>query len=177
MRAPGATSLAYQWGAAAMLMAIAVIVLALGFEHVGGYQPCPLCLQQRWAYYAGIPLLFVALVLLGADQARAASVIFFVVALGFLANAGLGVYHAGAEWKFWPGPSTCGTAAGSITTDASKLLENLSKTQVLRCDEAPLHIAGLSLAAWNAIASIVLFTASISAAFAPHQRSTAISLR
>ena len=55
---------AYKAGAWALLLAVAAIVGALGFQHIGGIQPCELCLEQRYAYYAGVPLLFIALVLL-----------------------------------------------------------------------------------------------------------------
>ncbi len=35
-----------------------------------------------------------------------------LIALAFLVNAGVGVYHSGVEWKWWPGPTSCsgGTA-------------------------------------------------------------------
>ena len=103
---------AYRTGALVLFAAVAVILVALGFQYIGGYAPCPLCLQQRYAYYAGIPLLFLALVLVAADRRALAAVLFLAVAAGFLANAGLGVYHAGVEWKFWAGPDTCGAAQG-----------------------------------------------------------------
>ena len=96
----------YRLGAAALFLAGAAIVTALGFQYIGGYQPCMLCLMQRYAYYAGIPILFVALALTAGGSRGFAAALFFLVALAFLANAGLGFYHAGAEWKFWPGPTT-----------------------------------------------------------------------
>ncbi|NMD07746.1 MAG: disulfide bond formation protein B, partial [Phyllobacteriaceae bacterium] len=37
------------------LVALATIIGAWIFEFAG-YAPCELCLQQRWAYYAGVPL-------------------------------------------------------------------------------------------------------------------------
>ena len=40
----------------------ATVGIALGFEHIGGYIPCKLCLEQRWPYYAGVPLMAVAAV-------------------------------------------------------------------------------------------------------------------
>src|ERR1700682_2691287 len=98
---------AYRMGGATLFFAVAVILTALAFEHVGGYAPCPLCLQQRYAYYVGIPALFLALVLLSSERPRAAALIFLLVAAAFLANAGLGTYHAGVEWKLWAGPDTC----------------------------------------------------------------------
>ena len=50
---------AYRMGALVLFAAAAVILTALAFERFGGYTPCPLCLQERWAYYASIPALFV----------------------------------------------------------------------------------------------------------------------
>lgn len=147
---------AYRTGAALLLFAIAVILAALGFEYIGGYAPCPLCLQQRYAYYAGIPLLFGALVMLSADRARLAALLFALVALGFLANAALGVYHAGAEWKFWPGPDTCAAPAGRISLNARDLLDPAKKIVVVRCDEAAWRMFGVSFAGWNVLISLLV---------------------
>ena len=154
---------AYKAGALAFVIACATIIAALGFEYLGGYLPCPLCLQQRYAYYVGVPLLFAALVLISAGQRQPASLIFLFVALAFLANAGLGVYHAGAEWHFWPGPDTC---AGSqdITTTAGGLLDALTTTNVVRCDEAAWRFLGVSFAGWNVVVSLIVSIASFRAA-------------
>ena len=81
------THSAYKAGAWALLITAGAILGALAFQHVGGILPCELCLKQRYAYYAGVPLLFLALVLLSAGQRRPAALLFVVVALAFLANA------------------------------------------------------------------------------------------
>jgi disulfide bond formation protein DsbB len=146
----------------ALFLAAGVILTALAFEHLGGYAPCPLCLMQRYAYYAAIPLLFVAMALVS-EMPRLAALIFVVVALAFLGNAGLGVYHAGAEWKFWPGPDTCG-AAQALPTSATDLLSGLQDTRVVRCDEAAWTFAGLSMAGWNVVASLIIFVLAAKAA-------------
>jgi disulfide bond formation protein DsbB len=157
-------SQAYRAGAAVLFGAAAVILGALAFEHLGGYQPCPLCLQQRYAYYAGIPLVFVALVLLSADRPKLAASLLLVVAAGFLANAGLATYHAGVEWHLWAGPDTCAAPAAPLSLGAGGLLKELDKTRVIRCDEAPWSFMGLSLAGWNVVACVLLAAASLSAA-------------
>ena len=159
------TSPAYRWGATALFLAALVIVSALGFEHIGKMQPCPLCLQQRWAYYAGIPATFAALVLLSAGQARWATAVFGLVALGYLANAGLGTYHAGVEWGFWPGPETCSGALTPLTPVGSLLDSLKNAPRIVRCDEAAWRFAGLSFAGWNVVASLMLFTGTVKAAF------------
>jgi len=160
---------AYRIGGALLFAAIVIILTALGFEHIGGYQPCELCLLQRWAYYFSIPATFVALALVSAAQPRWAAIVFFAVALAFLANAGLGAYQAGAEWKFWPGPSTC-SGLQAVTTDAGGLINALERTNVVRCDEPQIRIFLLSFAGWNTLISLVLFAVGLRAVFAAVER-------
>lgn len=157
---------AYQAGGSALLLALAAILGALAFEHLWGLAPCPLCLEQRYAYYAGLPALFLALVLVSADRRRAAALVFFVVALAFLANAGLGIYHAGVEWKLWAGPDSCAQAAGPLKPLGKAGMESLASARVVRCDVAAWRFLGLSLAGWNVVASFVIFTVALQAAFA-----------
>lgn len=159
----------YRWGALTLFAAAAGIVIALGFQHLGGVEPCALCFQQRYAYYAGIPALFGALVLLAADQRKAAGIVFFLVALAFLANAGLGTYHAGAEWKFWPGPDAC-SATGAAPAAGGNLMERLKNVKVVRCDEPSGRFMGLSFAGWNVFLSLALCIGALQAAFSTAEK-------
>lgn len=152
---------AYGWGAFLMFASAITVLVALGFEHIGGYVPCPLCLQERYAYYAGVPLAFAALVAGGLGAWRFAGVLFGLVAIGFLINTGLGVYHAGVEWKWWPGPETCSGAL--MPLGQGGLLGSLQTTRVIRCDEAPWQFAGLSFAGWNAVISLILAAVALRA--------------
>ena len=163
---------AYRWGAAVLIMAVAVIVTALGFEYIGGYRPCPLCLQQRYAYYFAIPILFLDLVLIAADQPRFAAALFGIVAVAFLINAGLGAYHAGVEWKFWEGPQTCSAGLTPLggTGGAGGLLKQLQTETFIRCDEAAWRFAGLSFAGWNAVLSLLLSLCAAQATIASRSR-------
>lgn len=156
---------AYQLGSIVLFVAIAAILAALGFQYIGGYLPCELCYLQRWAYYAGIPLTFAALVLISADYPRVAALLLLAVSVAFLANSGIGIYQAGAEWKFWPGPQSC-SGEQALTSSAGNMLEALKRTQVVRCDEAQLRVFGLSFAGYNAILSFLLFVTALKAAFA-----------
>jgi len=97
-------------------------------------------------------------------------VVLVIVALAFLANAGLGVYHAGAEWKFWPGPDTCAAPSAATATNAKDLLKGLDAVTVIRCDEAAGRFAGLSFAGWNVLLSIALCAGALLAAFASLRR-------
>lgn len=159
---------AYRLGGLALIIATGVILLALGFEYLGGYAPCPLCVIQRYAFYAGIPLTFIAMALI-AERPRTAAFAFLVVALGFLANAGLAAYHAGVEWHFWPGPDTC-AGAQSLPTNPAELLKGLESARVVRCDEATWRLFGLSFAGWNVLISLVLFVLILQAASVTRQQ-------
>ena len=133
-------------------LAFMTILTAHAFEQFGGYAPCPLCLQQRYAYYFAVPAAIVAFFAARGETFGFARLVLVLIAIGFLINAGLGVYHAGIEWKWWPGPDTC--AGGTeIEWGAGGLAEQLEDARVIRCDEAPWHFLGLSFAGWNAVVS------------------------
>jgi disulfide bond formation protein DsbB len=141
---------------AVAVLGAAAILGAYYFQYVLGLQPCPLCLEQRIAYYVAIPL---ALILAfaawrGAPRALLTAGL-AIIALAMLVNAGLGAYHSGIEWKFWPGPADC---SGPVTNlgRASDLMKQLRNVQVVRCDDAPWRFLGLSLAGYNVLISLAL---------------------
>lgn len=166
---------AFNLGAGTMLAAVAVLLAAFGFQHIGGYIPCELCYLQRIPYYVAIPVLFVALTLITARYPRVSALLFFLAALAFLANAGIGVYQAGAEWKYWPGPTSC-SGEQPIAQQAGNLLDALKTTTVVRCDVAQFRMLGLSFAGWNVVVSFLLFLTALQAAFrvAPDNRELSI---
>ena len=145
-------------GAATAIAVIgaAAILGAFFFQYVLGLAPCPLCLDQRIAYYFSIPLAI--LVAFAAARGAAGPLLVIalaLIALAMLANAGLGIYHAGIEWKFWPGPADC---SGPVTGlgRASDLMKQLQNVSVVRCDEAAWRFLGLSLAGYNVLISAAL---------------------
>jgi disulfide bond formation protein DsbB len=133
------------------LVAAATITGAWVFEKFG-YAPCDLCLQQRWAYYMGVPLAAAAM-LAGAMKSRLGGLLLVLVAVIFAGGAVFGAWHAGVEWGFWPGPSGCTGAASQRATDMGDFLRQIEATRLVRCDEVALRIFGLSLAGWNAVIS------------------------
>jgi disulfide bond formation protein DsbB len=142
----------------------AALLGAWYFQYVVGLQPCPLCLQQRIPYYIIIP----AAVLIGigahrASSRRLLSAALLLVALVLLISAGLGVYHAGVEWKWWAGPTDCAGGASFTPGSAGDLLGRMQSTRVERCDEAPWRWLGLSLAGWNVVVSFGLAALAIAA--------------
>lgn len=126
----------------------ALLLGAFGFQHLGGMAPCKLCLWQRWPHAAAIGIGVLALAVPGAALP-------LLGALAAMTAAGLGVYHTGVERQWWEGPSSCsGQSVEGLTPE--QLLEQIMAAPLVRCDEVPWEMLGLSMASWNAIASFGL---------------------
>src|ERR1700734_1867066 len=137
--------------AAASLAILAAVWIFQGL----GYQPCELCLTQRYAFYLAAPLAFVTAAFASRSAHGLARAGFALLAVAFVASAALAAYHAGVEYHWWAGPTACtGALTGSL--DVNDLVKSLDSVKVVRCDEVQLRIAGLSLAGWNVLASAAL---------------------
>jgi disulfide bond formation protein DsbB len=141
---------------AIQIIAAATLAGAWFFELVLDIRPCPLCLEQRYAYYLILPL--AALLTVAAVKRAPRPLLlagFGIVVLAALANAWLGGYHAGVEWKFWQGPTDCSGPIGNLGS-AGNLLERLDTVKVIRCDEVQWRFLGLSLAGYNVLISLLM---------------------
>ena len=155
-----------------LIFMVIAIGTALGFEHIGGFMPCKLCLEERIPYYTGIPLMIVTFALsFKGKPGLLIRALFLITALLMLYTFGLSVYHAGAEYKFWPGPTDCSAAATAITTDANDLLANLNSKRPPSCDKALGYFLGLSFAGWNGVASLFLTILGFAGAFCAFRKS------
>lgn len=125
-------------GSAGMLLA------AWGFQYLGGLAPCTMCIWQRWPH--ALAALSGGLVLLTPFAA-------WLGLGGALATAGFGGYHTGVERGWWQGPSTC--SSGSIDgLTPEELLNQIMAAPIVRCDEVPWEMFGLSMASWNMLVSL-----------------------
>ncbi len=150
-------SLTTRFAAVVTLGMAATVGAALCFEHIGGYIPCHLCLLERDPYYYGIPVGVIAIATsLFRMPAWIPRALLVVIGVMMLVGAGMGIYHAGVEWGFWAGPSSCTSTPGAATTSAGDLLSSLNTVHGPQCDQAALRILGLSLAGWNTVASLIL---------------------
>ena len=144
---------------AILIVATGTIAGAWAFEYAG-YLPCELCLKQRIAYYAGVPLAAVVTLLAWRGPRSLTSIGLMLLALLWIGSAIFGVYHSGVEWGWWQGPTDC---TGSLTKAPSinDFLQQLQTTKVVRCDAVAIRILGLSLAGWNAVISIAMAATAI----------------
>jgi disulfide bond formation protein DsbB len=144
--------------AALAIAVVAALTLAGAwfFQLVLDIRPCPLCLEQRYAYYLVLPHGLVVAFAAARGAPRPLLLAgFAVLLLAALANAWLGGYHAGVEWKFWPGPTDCSGPVVDLGS-AGTLLQRLDTVKVIRCDEVQWRFLGLSLAGYNVLISLLM---------------------
>lgn len=159
MASPAMTSsvqrlpLAGQLGLLAVLGSGALLGGALFFQYGLGLAPCEMCHWQRWPHMVAMAA---GLGAFAASGNRRLAFGLLVVAVAAVAvTAGLGVFHAGVEYRWWQGPQAC---SGTIPTGLSpeELKKILFSAKMVRCDEPAWKLAGISMAGWNALLSGLL---------------------
>lgn len=140
-------------GGGAALARLAALVVPLGLlggalfsQYVGGLHPCELCYLQRWPHAAAILLAGGAFAFSPSDERARALVT--AAALAVALSGAIGVFHAGVELHWWQGQTQC-------TSNGAMSLDDILGAPVIRCDEIQWSLAGLSMAGWNALISLV----------------------
>ncbi len=168
------------WPILAIFASVALLLGAHAFEIFGKMAPCTLCLRQRDVYWAAMAMAATGLVFWQQRPAgRYLVALNIMLGLVFLTGAIVAVYHAGVEWGWWRGPAGCsgGGTTDIGTVDLSAALSG--KIATVSCSEAPWRLLGLSMAGYNALASLTLAILSFAAArvtFAAARRKAAAQL-
>jgi len=160
-----------RWRLCALLASAAMLAIAHAFETFGHMAPCELCLKQRTVYWVAGGLAAVSMILVrrpGGPLIREATC--WLLAAIFAVGCAIAVYQAGAEWKFWPGPQSCSGGGSVSMKDLQDLLAGKTG-KVVRCDEAAWVWLGLSMAGWNAVASLGLVGLSAASALRERRKS------
>ncbi|MDA5555572.1 disulfide bond formation protein B [Shimia sp. MMG029] len=125
---------------------VSMILGAWAFEFIGGLPPCKLCYYQRYPHWVAAGAGALALV-------SGVTLLAYVAALGVAISGALALFHSGVERGWWEGPSTC--TSGDITgMSADDLFNQIMNAPLVRCDEIPWQMLGLSMANYNALLSL-----------------------
>lgn len=153
-----------RWRIWALGSSLGMLAIAHGFETIGGLAPCTLCLRAREVYWVAATIALVGMVVVRLPRGRRwRSAFDALLALTFAVGVGVAVYHAGAEWKFWPGPTACASTGAAVSaSDLNALLQG-AKVKPPACDKAAWVFLGLSMAGWNALISLKLTILSLMA--------------
>ncbi|TNJ46815.1 disulfide bond formation protein B [Phaeobacter sp. B1627] len=134
----------------------ALLLGAFAFQHIGELAPCKMCIWQRYPHAAAVGFGALALVIPGA-------ILPYLGALAAFTTAGIGAFHAGVERGWWEGPTTC-TSGPIEGLSSEELMNQIMSAPLVRCDDIPWEMLGLSMAGWNAVLSLGLAALWIAAA-------------
>ena len=141
----------------ATLGSAGLLLGAWAFQYIGGLAPCALCLWQRYPHGAAVAIGLIVLAMPWAIWMLAG-------ALAAAASGAIGIYHTGVERDWWEGPTTCSSGGDIGALSADELLDQIMAAPLVRCDEVPWEMFGLSMASWNAVVSFGLAALWIAAA-------------
>ncbi|MEM7119739.1 MAG: disulfide bond formation protein B [Pseudomonadota bacterium] len=151
-----------------LLLALASAAMLGGafyFQHVEGLAPCPLCIAQRWAH--AVVLVIGLILALGVGGKRLGRPWLAALTLALLGSAGIAAYHVGVELH-WIESAFCGVSDGANTIEDLKA--QLWETDVVRCDEVPWSLFGISMAGYNLLISLVLAAVALFATVRPRPK-------
>jgi len=141
----------------AFLGSLALLIGAYAFEFLGNLKPCKMCLWQRWPHIAAI---IIGILIFYSKSNLLMRIASMVILLGAI----IAFYHMGVEFQWWEGPTTC--SSGSIANlSSTELMNKILQAPIIRCDEVQWSFAGLSMAAWNGIFSLILSYCWLKASF------------
>ena len=139
----------------ATLTFICAVILGTAFvmENFFDVHPCQMCLYERDVFLSagGIALLSYFVV-----PPRFQAYIVFLIGVIFLFGVGLASYHVAIQQHWVELPSFCASNDFSAFDSIEALKEQLLKTPFVRCDQVSWSLFGLSLAAYNALISLIL---------------------
>lgn len=147
------------------LVSVTALAAALTAQFAFGLDPCPLCLYQR------VPYVLAALFAVGGlaaahapERLKISAFLVFLCGLCFLAGGVIAFYHAGVEQHWWTSFLE-GCAVNFALDDPKGLMALIEAKPAVRCDEIPWAdpVLGLSMAAYNAMASAGLAAGSVAA--------------
>ena len=138
------------------ILALAILASVFIMQYGLGHEPCHLCLLERWPWAA---VAVVALAGLACGRPRLGLAL---AAMALLVGVGLSLYHVGVETRLIDLPQSCVAGTGARTT--SELRVQLLSARPT-CDQVTVAYFGLSLATWNAVASVLAFIVSLAGLF------------
>lgn len=136
-----------------LIASIGILAAAFAFEHLGGLAPCELCWWQRYVLMAAIPVAALAVVL-SRTEPRATAGLLVLLGIIFLCGIAIAGYHMGVELKWWQGPTAC--SATTLSDDPDAMFRDLMAAPLVRCDEVPWSLFGISMAGYNLALSLGL---------------------
>ena len=136
------------------IIAIFALLFAFYLQYILGYEPCKLCMYQRYVY-----ILVILLSLLGFFLHKNKLIPILLIIL-FIIVTSIGFWHLGIEQQWWAASLEC----SGITENIGSLkeeLKNINKRPVAACDQVSPKFLNITLVQWSfiyALASSIFLT-------------------
>lgn len=137
-----------------ILASSALLGGALIAQYAFGLYPCEMCMWQRWPHVAALLIATSALFIAPASRRPVVG----LAALALLVSGLIGGFHAGVEYQWWEGLTTCSSAPGGGSGD---IMKDILAAPLVRCDVAPWSLFGISLAGYNFLISSLAALAAL----------------
>lgn len=144
------------WVKIVLTISIIVISIALIAEYFFEVIPCQMCIYQRYSYYLIIIFTLIYLI----SKKISLVIYYWVINLLFAIGIFFATWHVGIEQKILPGLTGCSNALNKSET-LEDLKDQITNQSIVSCDEIIWSFMGISMATWNLLLLVLLFTLGI----------------
>ncbi|MBT2135220.1 disulfide bond formation protein B [Croceibacterium sp. LX-88] len=134
----------------AQRLALGVPALLLAGAYLSQYgfglYPCEMCWWQRYPHFAAVGLALLSTLI------PPRTLWIGLAGLAVFVSGLIGGFHAGVEYGWWQGLTTC---SGPLGAGGGDPLDAIMNAPLVRCDVPAWTLGGISLAGFNALISVV----------------------
>ncbi len=140
---------------AILIFSILALTAAYFVQYVLGHKPCNLCLIERVPYIFAVLIIILTLILKKFEK-----FVLILLSLIFVSATIISFYHFGIEQGFFEESLVCKLDNNINNLSKDDLLKELEK-ETISCKDVSFRIFGFSLAAINAVISLILSVINI----------------
>tara|TARA_B100001250_G_C19695256_1_gene742208 strand:+ start:253 stop:738 length:486 start_codon:yes stop_codon:yes gene_type:complete len=132
------------------LISFIALISAYFIQYSLGYQPCNLCIYERFPYFLAI-----LIVLINYKYNKFEKQLLILLIITFFIATVMSLYHLGIEQGFIQESLLCDLKKGADIIDKNEILKQLQQKSI-SCKDVTFKIFGLSLTSYNIIISLLL---------------------
>lgn len=133
-----------------LLISILALLFALFLQYVFGYEPCRLCMFQRYAYAILIMISMIGMFY------YTNKVIHFLLLISFMTITSISFWHMGVELQWWAASLECSGMTENIGS-LKEELKNINDKPIASCDQMSPKLLNVSLVQWSFVYGLVSF--------------------
>ncbi|MBH88084.1 MAG: hypothetical protein CMJ12_02880 [Pelagibacterales bacterium] len=131
-----------------LLLAILALVFAFTLQYLFGYEPCRLCMFQRYGYTILILISIIGLFY------HTNKIIDLLIIISFFTITSISFWHIGVELEWWAASLECSGMTENIGS-LEEELKNINNKLNASCDQMSPKFLYISLVQWSFIYGLV----------------------